>query len=234
MNKGKTLSQTELLKESAISTPKAFKQEATPGNNDEIVRGGSKSRQEIEALISDWPAVAKTVAEQTMKKFGPPHEATESLLLWHKNGLWKRTIIYRDEIPHYFPEPHIDVIEQYIDYKVPVEKFSEIGAFDGSVIIDRTRGEVAARCDKEEANFLTINLVHEIVTGKRTVEDARLFYSETTAALLMGKGSPYLDRFLFELPTSDSTADVDETTIGKPMLDQVVEKVKDVGRKIAS
>jgi hypothetical protein len=38
-------------------------------------------------------------------------------------GLWKRTIVYRDEVPHNFPKPHTDVLEQFVDYKVPVGKF---------------------------------------------------------------------------------------------------------------
>lgn len=39
---------------------------------------------------------------------------------------------------------------------------SELVRFDGSVIIDRTAGEVAARCDMEAMNILTLNLVHDI------------------------------------------------------------------------
>jgi len=30
---------------------------------------------------------------------------------------------------------------------------------------------IAARCDKEEPNFLAINLAHEIITGKRSVDE---------------------------------------------------------------
>jgi hypothetical protein len=33
------------------------------------------------------------------------------------------------------------------------------------VIVERTKGELSARCEGEEANFLAINLAHQIVTG---------------------------------------------------------------------
>jgi hypothetical protein len=53
---------------------------------------------------------------------------------------------------------------------VPPDKFDELAEYDGSVIVERTKGEIAARCDLEGANFLALNLAHEIVTGKRSVD----------------------------------------------------------------
>jgi hypothetical protein len=38
--------------------------------------------------------------------------------------------------------PHADSIESFIDYHVPVEKFTPIAQFDGSVMTERTSGEV--------------------------------------------------------------------------------------------
>ena len=34
-----------------------------------------------------------------------------------------------------------------------------VAMFDGSILVDRTRGEVAARCDSEAANVLGLNMV---------------------------------------------------------------------------
>ncbi|MEX2153654.1 MAG: hypothetical protein WD825_09970 [Gemmatimonadaceae bacterium] len=57
-------------------------------------------------------------------------------------------------MPHSFPKPHTDLLEQFIDYRVPVDKYDELAAYDGSVIVERTKGEISARCDKEAMNFL--------------------------------------------------------------------------------
>jgi hypothetical protein len=58
-------------------------------------------------------------------------------------------------------------VESVIDYRVPPEQFSALAAFDGSVIAERTAGEVSARCHDEQANFLALNLMHDIVTGAK-------------------------------------------------------------------
>jgi hypothetical protein len=48
-----------------------------------------------------------------------------------------------------------------------------LAVFDGSVLVDRTKGEMSARCEGEAANFLALNLADEIVHGKKDVATAR-------------------------------------------------------------
>ena len=78
--------------------------------------------------------------------------------------------------------------------------------------MERTRGELAARCDKEELNDLALNLAHDLVTGKITVEEARRTYTQTAAGFLLGKSDPYTEGLQFQVPRGD-TADLDEPTI---------------------
>src|SRR5215216_4333282 len=108
----------------------------------------------ISELISHWADKPQEVAQKTIERYGQPDEATDSMLIWHNNGPWKQTIVYREEVPHSFPKPHTDILEQFIDYRVPPEKFDDLAMFDGSVIVERTKGEISARCDKEEMNYL--------------------------------------------------------------------------------
>lgn len=183
--------------------------------------------QTVETLIVDWPKMAKSAANETIEKYGQPNEAIPSRLIWYNNGPWKRTVVYRHEIPHNFPQPHTDVVENFIDYHVPPEKFSELAKFDGSVIVERTAGEVSARCDMEAANFLALNMMHEIVTGKLTVDEARKTYSENTSAYVMNRPAPYAEGLQFELPRGETT-DKDETIIASDMMRQGVEKAKDI------
>jgi len=180
----------------------------------------------VEAIVGDWPAMSKHGANEIIEKYGPPNEAMDSRLIWYNNGPWKRTICYRDEVPHHFPNPHSDTVECVIDYRVPAEMFSELAKFDGSVIVERTKGEVSARCDMESANFLAINLMHEIVTGKMTAEEARKVYTETAAAYVVSRSAPYAEAFQFQLP-QEQTNDTDTTTIAGAMARQTVGKIKD-------
>lgn len=181
----------------------------------------------VQALIENWPPMPKKSAKQTIEKYGPPNEALASRLIWYNNGPWKRTIVYRDEVLHNFPAPHTDVIEQFIDYQVPLEKFSELAAFDGSVIVERTKGEVSARCDMEAANILALNLMHDIVTGKQTAEAAREIYSEVTGAYILNQPAPYAEKLQFNVPSSDTT-DADKTPTAGPMMSKATEKVKEI------
>jgi hypothetical protein len=170
------------------------------------------------AIIANWPVKPKEVANAIIMKYGEPNEATASMLVWHDNGPWKRTIVYRDEVAHEFPMPHTDIVEQFIDYKVPSEKFDELAAYDGSVVAKRTEGELSARCDKEEMNFLALNLAVDIIEGEKTVAEARATYADNAmkAMKVMKAKKPdpsqlpaYVQKLQFEVPTGD-TADKDK------------------------
>lgn len=180
----------------------------------------------VERIVADWPDTAEKAARTILGRYGLPDEATPNRLIWHHNGPWKRTVITREEVPHNFPKPHKDVLEQFIDYHVPPETADELAAFDGSVIVERTKGELSARCDKEEMNFLALNLAHDVVTGSRTVDEARRAYTEKAIAWMMKRSDDegYTEGFQFELPT-EGTADADETTIEETMLAKAKEAV---------
>ncbi len=51
---------------------------------------------------------------------------------------------------------HTDLLEQFIDYKVPLDKYDDLAKFDGSVGVNRTKGELSARCDAEAHNLLAL------------------------------------------------------------------------------
>ncbi len=182
----------------------------------------------VEQLIADWPAAPQRGARQMLEQYGPPNEATPTKLFWYHNGPWKRTIITRDVVTHNFPSPHSDFLTQYIDYRVPPEMFDELARFDGSCLLDRTAGEAAARCDSEAANTVTLNLMHDIVTGRTTVDEARKTFGEMMVAYTLGRSAPYAEGLRFAVPDG-GTEDEDERVIGAATLgQQTVGKVKDL------
>jgi hypothetical protein len=178
-------------------------------------------------IIRGWPEVPKKAAEKLLDHYGAPHEATPTKLFWYRIGPWSRMELTADEVVHNFPTPHTDYLTQWVDYPVPAEKASELVQFDGSVIVDRTLGQIGSRCDHESYNTLTLNLAVEIIQGRRTVDDARRMYAETAAAFVIGRTAPYAEGLRFDPPTGHS-ADPDESIISMPMAHQAVEKVKDV------
>jgi hypothetical protein len=184
-----------------------------------------RDRPNVDAHTKNWPDKPKEVASQMFDRYGPPDEVTTERLIWHRNGPWKRTELSREEIPHRFPKPHTDLLEQFIDYRVPLERLSDIAAYDGSVIPERTRGEISARCDKEEMNFLALNLADEVARGIKTVDEARRTYTEQAMAAMMGKPAPYTERLRFEVPRGD-TADPDDMTVDDALVDKAKDKLR--------
>lgn len=195
----------------------------------ETAHGASRTvdRSEVESVIVGWPEAPKTMAEQMMERYGSPNEMTPTKLFWYNNSPWKRTLLTSDIVTHNFPSPHSDFLTQYIDYNVPIDKFDDLANFDGSCIVDRTAGEVAARCDSEWANTLTMNLMHDIVTGKTYAEEAKKTYADQAAAYTMGRSAPYAEEFQFEVPRG-GTEDPDESMMAGSMIKETVGKVKDV------
>jgi len=166
-----------------------------------------------EDVIQTWPKNPRESAMRLIDYYGPPDEVTPSMLVWRrtKDG-WKRTVLSREEVPHDFPSHHTDYLEQIIDYRVPVEKFSALAEFDGSVIVERTKCEISARCGGTSMNFVAINLANDIVTGKRSVNDAREEYTRLYQAYKRGEKPPYTQAFQFGLPSED-TKDLDVSTV---------------------
>jgi len=167
------------------------------------------SPSQMQSFMASWPASARMAAADMMKKYGAPQEVTATMLKWHNNGPWKYTMISRNESQHRFPMPHPDVMEQGINYRVPVAMFDDLAAYDGSVTADRTQGHLAARCDKEAANFLALNLANDVVTRRKTVPAARAYYARVIAAFKKtGRMDPYMQRLQFT-PARGQTADMD-------------------------
>lgn len=195
------------------------------GGNEETGVSGSFDADLAKQIIDSWPETAKMAAENTIKFYGPPNEATPTQLIWYKNGPWKRTIAFRDEVPHDFPEPHTDVLQQFIDYQVPAAKMGELAQLEGSLVIDRTKGEVSVHCDNEGANILSLNMMHEIVTGKRTPQEAREFIAKEIVEYLMDRSAPYAENFQFELPVGPQWF-TDSPLVQDEALKQAVGKMK--------
>lgn len=162
--------------------------------------------------LSGWHEAAQKAAKDMQAKYGDPDEATDTMLVWHDSGPWVRTIVYKEAIEHDFPMPHVDVLEQFIHMDVPPDYFDDLAHYDGSVIVERTKGEISARCDKEPANFLAINLAHDIINDERTVEEARQHYAETIRKLMAGETPEYTAGLTFE-PAQQDVTNPDESLL---------------------
>jgi hypothetical protein len=209
-SKPSTTTEADPAKKTTGTTPSTTTQTTQTTNEKETTIGTMSGSFKLD-MIQGWPIESKQAAEAIIAKYGMPTEFTSSMLVWEKTGPWKKTVVMKEAIDHQFPIAHKDVLKQVVDYKVPADKTDELAQFDGSIIVDRTKGELAVRCDKEENNFLAINLADEIIKGKKTVKQARdMMAKGVTGKQLAGNEGMFKDGLKFQLATS-STADADKS-----------------------
>ena len=181
-------------------------------------------------IIERWPDPSREAAQLVIDTYGEPHEATESQLTWYGVGQWTRIVATKAFYDHHFPAPHIDAVESVIDDRVPASKFSDMAEFDGSVIVERTTGEVSARCHDEQANLLALNLMHDIATGAKSVPEARQYYAKEFLDYRRKQPTPYMEKLRFQ-PSDGDAADPDEPVLSDEDLKQAVDEGARSGNK---
>lgn len=156
-----------------------------------------------------WPEAPREAAEDMLNKYGAPDAMDEDFLIWRDAGEWLEITVRRDEINHRFPLPHKDVLEQVVAYEVPEEKFDDLARFDGSLIAERTRGTLASRCENEAMNLLALNLANDIITNRRSVDEAREIQVDIARGYFNGERHPYTKGLRFHVSRIEETIDPD-------------------------
>jgi hypothetical protein len=170
-------------------------------------------------IMQGWNQDAREAAQLVIDKYGQPDEATDSVLIWNNRGPWKRIVAYRDPDDHQFPAPHKDSVESFLQHAIPAGKAGDLTTFDGSVVFNRTRGELSARCHDEEANFLALNLANDIIEGKKSVQEAREYYAHEFLAYRKKEPTPYMEDLRFE---PNGRRDADERVLSDEQLEDAV------------
>jgi hypothetical protein len=157
--------------------------------------------------LKDWPIERQVLAARLITEYGEPQEATSRSLTWYDNGPWRRTQLYRAGTLHKFPLPHLDVLWQTISYRVPTSKLAALAEYDGSILVDRSRGELTVHCDSEESNLITLNIAHGIITGDDTAEQAAAHHAQIVEGMRIGEPEEYPQHLVFKPPRADAAAD---------------------------
>lgn len=151
-----------------------------------------------ESIIMRWPPRTRSTARVLLEKYGGPDQFDRDTLVWFNNGAWKRTIVHRKVVRRDPAGMNKGFLEQTIGYLVPNDKVADLKRFSPSIDVSQTAGELTFASESEAKNRLALNLADEIVTGKRSVADARAFLLKTSRLSASGKSSPYLDALLFD------------------------------------
>ncbi len=169
--------------------------------------------------VSAWPERPRLAVKEMFAKYGSPIEVSSEAIIWHNEGPFKRIMVTKKEVPHDFPLPHMDFLEHTISYNVPTDKVDDLVAFDASMTINKTAGEMSARCDLEGHNILTHNLARDIINGSKTVEQARIAFGENVKLDFGGKHPAYVEQLQFTPPTDNVLFPDKPIVAGSPMRD---------------
>lgn len=178
-------------------------------------------------FMQGWPVDSSEAARRVIKKYGEPDESCHSTLTWDRRGPWKRIVVHREPSKHNFPAPHVEVVECYIEFHIPPWKVSDLVRFNGSVVVYRTLGEISVRGHDEETNLLALNLAYDIITGKRSVDDARKYYALEFLNHRRKAPTPYMKGLKFEPKRSDDPGE-------RILSDSDVKRATDEGKRKSS
>ncbi len=170
-----------------------------------------------ERIIHSWPEVPKSVAREIIDKYGAPDVIGSDLFVWQNKGPYAWMQLHSHEVQHNFPMPHKDVLDIAIPYRIPATMCSQLCEFDGSVSVMRTRGLLIASCFKEALDLLTLNLANDVLTGKKTPEQARMEFGDIAQQVMKGEMPPYAEKLQFAVQPLSATEDPDKSLMPMTM-----------------
>lgn len=152
----------------------------------------AESRREIaERVSAGWSETSRLSARLFISRYGAPDEIGSSRLIWHGNGPWKRTIV-RDKPRLYSGVEDLGVIEQTVAYDVTPEAAAGLAPFSRRLSFDTARMEMSSWADREEVNFLRLNLADDVLRGRISPQEAQDSYARVIELESAGKRSRYL------------------------------------------
>ncbi|MBC8173060.1 MAG: hypothetical protein H7X71_04055, partial [Chitinophagales bacterium] len=116
-------------------------------NTGQISASGRNENKKTD--LENYPERPRLAIQEMIVKYGAPVEVSSESVVWHNAGPYKRIMVTKKEVPHDFPLPHMDFLEHTVSYNVPTDKVDDLVAFDASMTVNKTAGEMSARCDLE-------------------------------------------------------------------------------------
>jgi hypothetical protein len=156
-----------------------------------------QDRRDLAAVvIESWYNYSKVAALNLISEYGAPDAVEAGRLVWNDKGPWKRIAVW-DVVPYYDSNTGPNNLEMTLAYAVTPAQAGALKEFDRRVRVTKGGSELSARCDREELNFLALNLADEVVNGVKSPAQARDFFARTVELAAEGRSSRYMQGLLF-------------------------------------
>ncbi|MGE3611798.1 MAG: hypothetical protein AB7I27_19570 [Bacteriovoracaceae bacterium] len=161
-----------------------YKQQTSQAQTVSVDTEAAKQSTEI---TKGWPEASTRAATDLISKYGSPTEVTSDMLVWRNIAPFKRIVVHKEVYENRFPLLHQEPVEHVINYRARGDKVDDLWKFNGAIVVDRVKGEMAASGFNEAMNILSLNLAHDIMMGKISAETARIEFGQESMDYLNGK-----------------------------------------------
>ena len=131
-------------------------------------------------VIRLWPAESRQPASWIVHVHHEPDEVSDEQLVWEDVAPWQRVIATREFESREWPVPHTASVRSVIRYHVPESAATTLDELGLSIEVDRDAGLVTTLGPDLPTNLLTLNLMHDVLSGTIAPADARRRYAEVT------------------------------------------------------
>jgi len=184
--------------------------------SDEVAQTTNRDEEatsKAQDMTTGWPDSATVAAKEMVSKYGDPDEKTSESLIWRNVAPFKRIVVHKTVYNHRFPLLHQNALEHVVDYKAPENKVGEVWKYNGSIVLDRTKGEMSSFAENEAMNILALNLADDIMRGRTHFSTARINFGKETIKHLNGEKTA--NTTVLKFGTQIQTADQGESVANK-------------------
>jgi len=146
-------------------------------------------KTDLTVFVSKWGSreAAKYVLEMC-EYYGLPDYVKPSVKNYHAGCCWiniagvDKVEVMDEAIEHASPIPHFDFVYStiYLDKKLKASHVGDFAVVTGSILCDKLKNQVTARCGKLVKNAVTLQFVKDVVAGK--VDAKKAEYSKRIKA----------------------------------------------------
>lgn len=209
---------TLILLTLTLASCSMFKKESqykgtTSTSNIETQNRDQQALEKATSLTRGWTDSSVAAAKEMISKYGDPHEKTSDSLIWRNVAPFKKIIVHREVYSHRFPLLHQNSLQHIVDYKAPAGKVDDVWKYNGSIVLDRTKGEMSSFADSEAMNVLALNMAHKVLSGSMSADAARITYGKETMNYLNGIDTENTKVLIFG--NQYNTADAGESVTNK-------------------
>lgn len=138
-------------------------------------------------VITHWIHKSpKEYAQKLVDVYGNPTWAAGTELCWENvPGIFTKIYVKDEELPHNFPKPHLDYVYSAVNYHLSIDHVDTVAQMTESVLVDRLKNEIQARCHMLLANAITIQAVFDVVRNEMKPGAAKTMYSQRIKGMVV-------------------------------------------------